>query len=133
MFYPFFWKAETEHLGLEKQSNQDIEILPMKTHEEKGRWRWGIDTSKKNLENLYARYMPNKNQWSIFEKDYLEGRDDVKPTSVWDFKDVNSERGTETFINLGFQKEDFPNPKPVGTVERVLTIATKHKPNALLS
>ena len=76
--------------------------------------------------------MPNKKQWSVFEKDYLEGRDDVKPTTVWDFKDVNSERGTEIFKNLGFKTEDFPNPKPVGTIERVLTVATKSNPDAII-
>ena len=69
--------------------------------------------------------MPTKKQWSVFEKDYLVSREYVKPTSVWDFKDVNSERGTETFIKyLGFEKNSFPNPKPVGTIERILQIAT---------
>ena len=104
----------------------------MKDSTTDGCWRWGKDTALSNLDKLYARYMPNKKQWSVFEKDYLEGRDDIKPTTVWNFKDVNSERGTETFINLGFKKGDFPNPKPVGTIERVLTIATKHNPNALV-
>ena len=69
--------------------------------------------------------MPNKGQWSLFEWQYLDERGDVKPTTLWDFKDVNSERGTETFIKfLGFNKSDFPNPKPVGTIERVIKIAT---------
>ena len=69
--------------------------------------------------------MPNKRQWSLFEWEYLDERGIVKPTSLWNFKDVNSERGTEMFIKyLGFSKSDFPNPKPVGTIERVLKIAT---------
>lgn len=69
--------------------------------------------------------MPNKQQWSLFEWEYLDERGTVKPTTLWDFKDVNSERGTEMFIKyLGFKKEDFPNPKPVGTIQRILQIAT---------
>ena len=36
--------------------------------------------------------MPNKKQWSIFEKDYFDVSEKIKSTSIWDFKDVNSER-----------------------------------------
>ena len=69
--------------------------------------------------------MPNKQQWSLFEWEYLDERGATKPTTLWNFKDVNSERGTEVFIKyLGFKKEDFPNPKPVGTIQRILQIAT---------
>lgn len=69
--------------------------------------------------------MSQKGQWSLFEWEYLDERGTVKPTSVWDFKDVNSERGTEVFIKfLGFEKNAFPNPKPVGTIERILKIAS---------
>ena len=125
-FTLFFWSEKNQQLVLDKENLNDcIEILPIKNSETDGCWRWGKDTAQKKLDRLYARYMPNKKQWSVFERDYLEGRDDVKPTTVWDFKDVNSERGTEVFKNLGFKTEDFPNPKPVGTIERVLTVATK--------
>ena len=97
----------------------------MKTKNEEGRWRWGIENSTENIKKLYPKFMPSKKQWSVFEKDYLHERAKVKPTSVWDFKEVNSERGTEMFIKLlGFNKNDFPNPKPVGTLERVLSIAS---------
>lgn len=68
--------------------------------------------------------MPNRGQWSVFEKDYLSGRDGVKPTSSWTFKDVNSERGSEQLIELGFAKEVFPNPKPVGTLQRLIQLGT---------
>jgi len=132
MFYPFFFNEETLDFKVGNLNDDApdgyLTILPMKSELEDGRWRWGIETSVGNIEKLYPKYMPAKKQWSVFEKDYLEGRGLVKPTSVWDFKDVNSERGTETFIkDLGFNKNDFPNPKPVGTIERILSIATSKK------
>ena len=40
------------------------------------------------------------------------------------FKDVNSERGTKNFIELGFDKRVFPKPKPLGTVCRCLKLST---------
>ena len=48
----------------------------------------------------------------------------VKPTSSWTFKDVNSERGTEEFVSLGFDKRIFPKPKPIGTIKRCLQLST---------
>lgn len=129
MFYPFFYNENTKDLKVgtldEEIPEGYISILPMKSKKIEGRWRWGQVTSKRDIKKLIARYMPTKKQWSVFEKDYLDEKDLVTPTTVWDFKDVNSERGTEMFTKfLGFQKSDFQNPKPVGTIERVLQIAT---------
>jgi adenine-specific DNA-methyltransferase len=129
MFYSFIFNKKTNEFivgNLDSEiGNEYIVILPMKSEKEDGRWRWGIENAKENIHKLFPKYMPSKKQWSVFEKDYLENRNNLKPTSVWDFKEVNSERGTETFIKyLGFEKKDFPNPKPVGTIERILSIAT---------
>ncbi|MEG3270335.1 site-specific DNA-methyltransferase [Streptococcus suis] len=124
MFYPFYWHIENTKLSLEKFENS-IEILPMKSEFQKGCWRWGRDTALENLDRLYARYMPNKKQWSVFEKDYIDENDLVKSTSIWDFKDVNSERGTDRFVkDLDFEKGVFFKPKPVGTIRRALELST---------
>lgn len=128
MFYPFFFNEANGDLIVgnneESTPNGYIRILPMKTKKIEGRWRWGKNdkSMQDGFKNLVARYMPNKQKWTIFEKDYLKNKKGVKPTTVWDFKDVNSERGTEQFISLGFNKSDFPNPKPVGTINRIITM-----------
>lgn len=129
MYYPFIFNKKSQDFKVinleDKIPNDYIVIYPMKSNIEEGRWRWGFENSIQNIDKLYPKYMPSKKQWSVFEKDYLDNRENVKPTSVWDFKEVNSERGTEMFIkHLGFNKSDFPNPKPVGTIERILSIAT---------
>lgn len=66
--------------------------------------------------------MPSRKIWGVMQKDYLERRALVKPTSSWTFKDVNSERGTEEFIKLCFDKRIFPKPKPLGTIKRCLKL-----------
>ena len=129
LFYPFFYREDDGDLIVgnnEEPTPQGyIRIVPMKTQTVEGTWRWGHETALELKSYIHPRYMPNKGQWSIFEWQYLDERGDVKPTSVWDYKDVNSERGTEVFSKfLGFNKADFPNPKPVGTIERVIKIAT---------
>lgn len=129
LFYPFFFNQETGELIVggndEKTPDGFIRIEPMKSKDVQGTWRWGQDTANAKKTYIHPRYMPNKQQWSLFEWEYLDERGAAKPTTLWDFKDVNSERGTEVFIKyLGFKKEDFPNPKPVGTIQRILQIAT---------
>jgi adenine-specific DNA-methyltransferase len=117
MFYYFYYNEITQDLIPSKEEiNLDgyFKISPMKDENIEGRWRWEIDTSKTNLKRLIARYMPVKGQWSVFEMDYYVEGERVSPTSVWDEKPFNSERGTESFMALGFDKEDFPRPKPIG-------------------
>ncbi len=129
LFYPFFYNAETGDIKI--GSNEDetpsgyIRIVPMKTAEIEGSWRWGKETAREKIDHLHAVYMENKRQWSMHEVQYLDERGDVKPTSVWAQKDVNSERGTEAFKALGFKTTDFSNPKPIGTLKRILQIASE--------
>lgn len=129
LFYPFFYNTITDELFIGDNEMETpegfIRIVPMKDKFVEGTWRWGKETAQELKRYIHPRYMPNKNQWSLFEWQYLDERGDVKPTTLWDFKDVNSERGTETFSKyLGFNKADFQNPKPVGTIERIVKIAT---------
>ena len=121
LFYYFYYN---EVSGEFYPSREDIipegflQIKPQREDGKEGNWRWGIETSSKQISQLVPKFMPTRKIWGIMQKDYLEGRALVKPTSAWTFKDVNSERGTEEFINLGFNKRTFPKPKPIGTVKR---------------
>ena len=49
----------------------------------------------------------------------------MKATTAWTYKDLNSERGTEQFVDLGFDKNIFPRPKPLGTILRPLLLSTQ--------
>ena len=127
MFYFFYFDQASGVLRVSKEKDSrpnEIEILPMREDGIEGRWRWGLDTARGEIGSLIARYMPNRKTWGVFERDYLQGRPPVKSTSAWTFKDVNSERGSEQLIELGFAKEVFPRPKPVGTMRRVLEMGT---------
>ena len=127
MFYYFYFNQQMNKLRVAKESSIELgeqEIIPLRDNGSEGRWRWGFEKAQKKLASLYAKFMPLRKIWGIFEKDYLDGRPPVKPTTSWTFKDVNSERGSEGFIELGFAKEVFPRPKPLGTMRRVLEIGT---------
>ena len=107
-------------------------IKPQREDGKEGNWRWGLETAKLRIGDLIPKFMPSRKVWGVMQKDYLEGRALVKPTSSWVFKDVNSERGTEEFINLGFDKRVFPKPKPLGTLIRCLMLSSREKNDIIL-
>jgi adenine-specific DNA-methyltransferase len=128
LFYYFLYNVVTKDFFPTVEDNIPdgyIQIKPTRSDESDGNWRWGINSAIENKNLLVPTFMNVRKKWTIMAKDYLTDEKIVKPTSVWDFKEVNSERGSELFIkHLGFTKNDFPNPKPVGTIERILQIAT---------
>ena len=128
LFYYFYYNEKTGDFYPEREDkNPDgyIKIYPQREDGKEGNWRWGLDTAKKQISDLIPKFMPTRKVWGIMQKDYLEGRDLVKPTSAWTFKDVNSERGTEQFIELNFDKRIFPKPKPIGTILRCIKLSTQ--------
>lgn len=136
MFY-YFYALESNPNDLivsrePKKIAGRVEIIPLKDDNSHGRWRWGFNTAEKNLDKIYAKFMPTRKIWGIFEKDYLEGRPPVKSTSSWTHKDVNSERGSEQMIELGFDKETFSRPKPIGTLRRIIEIGTIPQEKAIV-
>lgn len=127
LFYYFYYNETTGEYFPSRDDviiPESIQIKPQREDGKEGNWRWGLDTAKSKLWKLIPKYMPTRKVWGIMEKDFLKDRDLVKPTSSWTFKDVNSERGTEEFIALGFDKRIFPKPKPIGTIKRCLKLAT---------
>lgn len=127
LFYYFYYNEQTGEFYPSRETetpNGFIQIKPQREDGKEGNWRWGLDTAKLQIDSLIPKFMPTRKVWGIMEKDYLETRGLIKPTSSWTFKDVNSERGSEEFIELGFDKRDFPKPKPLGTVKRCLKLST---------
>jgi len=124
MAYPFAYnEATAELLPLPVDTTHPPDgfflIWPMKDSSTKGCWRWEQKTAEKNIDRLIAKYQPQKKQWTVFEKDRLADDERVLPTSVWDEKPFNSERGSETLEELGLDGL-FSRPKPVGLLEYLL-------------
>lgn len=128
LFYYFYYNEATKDLFPSKEIIEKeayIRIKPQREDGREGNWRWEIGTSIDNLQLLIPKFMPNRKIWGIMTMDYLNKRGLLKPTSSWCFKDVNSERGSEEFVELGFNKRTFPKPKPIGTIKRCLMLNTE--------
>lgn len=128
LFYYFYYNEKTNELiSSEKQIKKAefIEITPTREDGSDGNWRWALNSAVNKKELLIARYMTVRDKWGVFVKDYLTEEKRVKPTSSWTHKFVNSERGTEQFIDLGFKKQIFTNPKPIGLIKAMLEMTTR--------
>lgn len=126
LFYYFYYCEKTgDFFPSKEELNKEgyIQIKPQREDGCEGNWRWGIETAVSQIGELIPKFMPSRKAWGVMQKDYLEGRSLVKPTSSWTFKDVNSERGTEEFVELGFDKRIFPKPKPIGTIKRCIQLS----------
>ena len=127
LFYYFLYNQSTgDFYPTTEYRNIDgyVSIRPLREDGKEGNWRWGIETAKLQINQLVPKFMPTRKVWGVMQKDYLENRASLKPTTAWMYKDVNSERGTEDFINLGFDKRIFPKPKPIGTIKRCSILGT---------
>ena len=86
MFYYFYYDESSNGLTVSKEKidrSNVIEIIPLREDRVEGRWRWGFETAQARLGELLSKFMPNRGIWGVFEKDYLDGRPPVKPTTSW--------------------------------------------------
>ncbi|MFZ8638326.1 site-specific DNA-methyltransferase, partial [Klebsiella quasipneumoniae] len=125
LFYYFMYNETTKDFYptyKEEEKDEYILIKPTREDGSDGNWRWSLDSAREKRHLLEPRYMSVRSKWTIAVKDYLTEDKRVKPTSSWTHKFANSERGTEDLVTLGFNKEVFPNPKPIGLINAILTM-----------
>jgi adenine-specific DNA-methyltransferase len=129
LFYYFLFNLKTKEFYPTKEilvPKNYIQIKPIREDGKDGNWRWELNNAKDNIAKLYPKLMPNRKVWSVFEKDYFDENEKIKPTTVWDKKEFNTERGTEAFLKLGFDKNDFPKPKPIGLIKHIIELASEN-------
>ena len=133
MYYPFYFNPNNNELIPSSIERQDlklkgyIEIFPIKPDGTEGRWRWGIDNAKNNVDFLIAREMPKyKGKYTVYEKDYIDKKGEirtVKEHTSWDRKEFNSDNAMAEFKKLGFSNQLFPFPKSSALMKHIAYLA----------
>ena len=127
LFYSFMYNQTTKHCYATRDEIEVegyVRIIPLREDGSEGNWRWELKTAQANISSLQPSIMPKRRVWTVYEIDRLQPDELIKPTSAWTKPEFNSERGSEQFLELGFDKSDFPNPKPVGTLKRIMELGT---------
>ena len=115
MYYPFYVNPTDGSVSLEKDNIHTIEALPIKSDGVDGRWRWGIDTARNNIDFIYGKTVQGKDRYNIYEKDYLEddnGQRRIRPKSVMTGAAYSTDGATKEYRAL-MKPLEFDSPKPV--------------------
>ena len=122
MFFPIFWNEERRTATLERSSAEDVEIIPKRSDGSDGRWRWGTERVRRNLNILEAKSVAGRNRWNINYRVYLD-RDGIrraKPKSVWSEPRYSTDHAVRVLKAL-LTDARYPSPKAVGFVEDVFS------------
>lgn len=125
LFYPVYYCDKEDTLSLEKDESK-IEILPKLSNGENGTWRWGKETFLNRLDELEVKIVKTRNEYDVFQKDYLskdgiEKR--IKPKSFWHGTEFSAEAGTLELKNI-FQNKVFETPKSSNFVYYIIQQTT---------
>jgi len=123
MYYPFYFCPSAQVLSLDKYNENVVEILPYLSDGSEGRWRWSRETAINRLDELTTHIVRGRNEYDVFQKDYITDEKRIKPKSFWSGSEFSAEAGTlEVKQILG--KDSFSTPKPTGLLDYILEQAT---------
>lgn len=123
MFFPIYADPSSGKVSLNKSDIYSIEMLPRKSDQSDGCWRWGTETVGLRLEQLVAKPVGSDGRYDVFEKDYLETDGElrrIKPKSVMSGADYSTDGATKSFRSL-MNEIDFSSPKPVPFIKDLLS------------
>ncbi|MBQ3376963.1 MAG: site-specific DNA-methyltransferase, partial [Synergistaceae bacterium] len=121
-FYPFYYDEENNILSIDEIPNA-IKILPKLSDRTDGRWRWGKDTARERISELVAQKVKGRDEYDVFQKDYLPEEHRVKPKSFWTGAEFSTGTGTREVKEI-LGKDIFTTPKPLALIQKILQQAT---------
>ncbi|ADO83844.1 site-specific DNA-methyltransferase [Ilyobacter polytropus] len=126
MFYPIYYNQETKKIYLDENEGS-IKIYPKLSDGSDGCWRWGKATAVERIDELEAKYINKRNEFDIYQKDYLIQNGEqriVKAKSFWLDKSFSSDAGTKSVREL-FGTKVFSSPKAVDFISYCLSQGIK--------
>lgn len=125
MYYPIYYNETSNKISINKSSESDIEIFPIKTDGTEGRWRWQRSNVENNTELLVCK-KNSQDEYDIYVKDYLvkEGKTKGQKTQtlIIDSAIIN-DRAQEHLQQL-FGDKVFDYPKSEFLIQRLIEIAS---------
>jgi adenine-specific DNA-methyltransferase len=126
MFYPIYFNESTSDIALERESKDDIEIEPLTSDKQKGRWRWEKQEFLRRKDRDIVIRKVRTGRWAIFTKMRLEENGEERtllPKSVWIDPKYDTAKGAALVRDI-FGKDVFDNPKPLDFVKDIIRIST---------
>lgn len=121
LFYPIYYCPKTYKISI-KEFSDSIAITPKLSGGENGTWRWGKETLLNRINEIEIRIVKTRNEYDVFQKDYLERNGvskRIKPKSFWQSTEFSAEAGTLELKKI-FSKKIFNTPKSTFFVDHIL-------------
>lgn len=125
LYYPIYFNHKRNSLDIEKTFDEDIEIYPMLSDTEEGRWRWGKTTMLQNMKNKKVEVKKTKGKYIPYERIYQPSEPQTKPYTSW-IDDIDNNSGSALLKNvLGADLFDYPKPLDLITKVLKMSLSTK--------
>jgi adenine-specific DNA-methyltransferase len=127
MYFPFFVNSKTKEVSLVKNSQDDIEVLPVRPEGEESRWTWGQKTAQERISELVAKKITRKGEvvFDIYRIDLIEKEDGglkkEKLKSIFEDKAFNYQSARQYFKLMFGSSEIFDFPKPPELIQKLLS------------
>ena len=122
LYYPIFYNEITNQTYLERQSDNDIKILPIDNQGTEKCWRWGRDTFAAKKAK-YIEVRKTKTGYVIYSKLYENEYEGEKAKTIWNKPYYSGQTATQGIKTL-FGNRVFSYPKSPYVVRDVLEITT---------
>ena len=124
-YYPIYFLPQGEHISLERNSDEQIEILPLDSKGNKRVWRKTRPSFEKHVNDNEIKIEKNKSgQWKVKIIDKI--KEGTRPKSVWtDSRYDASSHGTKLLKNLFEGQKVFSYPKSIHAIKDIIEILTE--------
>lgn len=126
LFFPIFADLSTGEVSIEKNNKFNIEILPIKSNGQEGRWTW----SKEKIVNDSWRLFTSPSG-TVYIKDYLDNNRKEKPKSILIDNAFLTDSATRELKSI-FEEKIFDTPKPTKLLKDVFDIVTDKDSNDII-
>lgn len=142
MFFPIYWNENKGSVSLERSSDADIEILPMRGDGSEGRWRWGSEKVKAHLDWMHPKKSTRNGRLDVEHRVYLDPSiavddepDEIddddeesiertsKPKSIWLGGEFSTDSGKRALKEL-LPGESFDFPKSIDFLRTCILLGT---------
>jgi adenine-specific DNA-methyltransferase len=127
MYFPLYVNPLTRAVSHEQSTEFSEKVVPKKSNGVDGRWEWGPETARRRLNLLEGVFVEGRNEWDIYQREFLESEDGerrrTKWKSLWIEKEINYQNGKNELKELlGECPLDYP--KPLALLEKLVEGAT---------
>ncbi len=122
LHYPLYCDPQTQAVEVTAQPGW-VAVWPQLSTGEPGVWRWSADKVRADKALLTARVVRGRQQWDVFQKDYLGSGTARKHRSLWADAAVNYEHGRRELRAL-LGEAVFDPVKPLGLMQRLVQLGS---------